>query len=86
MSRTVLPVWLITLVLAILVGVFAGPGYLGALPLVLAFAVLATFVIQLALSRKEELATRMIYSIGGSLVILAGATGVLWLLDGRLPA
>jgi len=80
-SRTILPVWLTTLVLAVLVAVFAGERYLGWLPLVLAFAVLLTFAIQLILSRKEELVTRMIFSIGGALAILMVATGVLWLLS-----
>lgn len=86
MSRTILPVWLATLVLAILVGVVAGPGYLTWMPLVLAFIVLLTFMIQLILSRKEQLVTRMIFSIGGALVILVVATGVLWVLHGRLAA
>ncbi|HWM33592.1 MAG TPA: hypothetical protein VNR36_05080 [Pseudolysinimonas sp.] len=84
MSRTILPVWLTTLVLAIGVGVLAGAAYLTWLPLVLAFIVLLTFAIQLILSRKEQLVTRMIFSIGGALVILAVATGVLGMLHGRL--
>jgi len=83
-SRTILPVWLTTLVLAIGVGVLAGAAYLTWLPLVLAFIVLLTFAIQLILSRKEQLVTRMIFSIGGALVILAVATGVLGMLHGRL--
>ena len=40
-------------------------------------SLLLTFVIQLALQRKEETVTRMIFSIGGALVILLGATVVL---------
>jgi heme/copper-type cytochrome/quinol oxidase subunit 4 len=83
-SRTILPVWLTTLALAIVVGVTAGPAYLTWMPLVLAFAVLLTFTIQLILSRKEQLVTRMVFSIGGALVILVVATGVLWVLHGRL--
>ena len=50
------------------------------LPLALAAVLLLTFVIQLGLSRKEELVTRMIYSIGGAVVILGVGTLVLWLL------
>ena len=38
---------------------------------------LLTFAIQLVLSRKEQLVTRMIFSIGGALVILVVATVVL---------
>ena len=75
-SRTILPVWLTTLVLVVLVGVFAGEAYLTWLPLVLAAVLLLTFVIQLILSRKEQLVTRMIFSIGGALVILLLATAV----------
>jgi len=79
-SRTILPVWLATLAAAIAVGLGSGPAYLTWLPVVLAGAVLLTFVIQLALQRKEQLVTRMIFSIGGALVILLVATGVLALL------
>jgi len=79
-SRTILPVWLTTLALVIVVGVVAGPGFLTWLPLVLAGVLLLTFAIQLVLSRKEELVTRMIFSIGGSLVILIVATVVLTLI------
>ncbi|CAN5406418.1 hypothetical protein BH09ACT4_BH09ACT4_15770 [soil metagenome] len=80
MSRTILPVWLTTLALVVVFGVFARASFLTWLPLVLAAVVLLTFFIQLVLSRKEQLVTRMIFSIGGSLVILVVATLVLWLL------
>lgn len=80
MSRTILPVWLTTLALVIVVGVLAGAAFLTWMPLVLAAVLLLTFAIQLVLSRKEELVTRMIFSIGGALVILVAATIVLWLL------
>lgn len=74
MSRTILPVWLTTLALVVIVAVSAGAAYLTWLPLVLAAVLLLTFVIQLVLSRKEQLVTRMIFSIGGALVILVVAT------------
>lgn len=77
MSRTILPVWLTTLAAAIVVGITAGDAYLTWLPVVLAGVLLLTFAIQLVLSRKEELVTRMIFSIGGALVILVVATVVL---------
>jgi hypothetical protein len=76
-SRTILPVWLTTLAAAIVVGITAGDAYLTWLPVVLAGVLLLTFAIQLVLSRKEELVTRMIFSIGGALVILVVATVVL---------
>lgn len=75
-----MPVWLATLAAAILVGITAGDAFLTWLPVVLAGTLLLTFAIQLILSRKEELVTRMIFSIGGSLVILVIATVVLALL------
>jgi hypothetical protein len=79
-SRTILPVWLTTLALLIVVGIVAGPAFLTWLPLVLAAVLFLTFAIQLVLSRKEELVTRMIFSIGGALVILVVGTVVLALL------
>ena len=77
MSRTILPVWLTTLAAAIVLGIVAGDAYLTWLPVVLAGVLLLTFAIQLILSRKEELVTRMIFSIGGALIILVAATVVL---------
>lgn len=80
MSRTILPVWLVTLAAAIAVGVLAGAAYLTWLPVVLAGVAILTFAIQLTLQRKEETVIRMVFSIGGALVILLVATGVLALL------
>lgn len=85
MSRTIFPVWLSTLVAASAVGVFAGAAYLTWLPVVLAGATLLTFVIQLALQRKEQTVTRMIISIGGALAILLVATVVLAVLHPAVP-
>lgn len=85
MSRTILPVWLLTLAAVIVVGVLAGPAYLTWLPIVLAGVVLVTFTIQLTLQRKEETVTRMVFSIGGALVILLGATVVLALMHPTNP-
>ena len=85
MSRTILPVWLLTLAAAIVVGVLAGAAYLTWLPIVLAGVVLVTFTIQLTLQRKEETVTRMVFSIGGGLVILLAATVVLAFLHPTNP-
>jgi hypothetical protein len=76
-SRTILPVWLTTVALVIVVAIVSGSTWLTWLPLVLAAVLLLTFAIQLVLSRKEQLVTRMIFSIGGALVILVVATVVL---------
>ena len=85
MSRTILPVWLLTLAAAIVVGVLAGSAYLTWLPIVLGGVLLVTFTIQLMLQRKEETVTRMIFSIGGALVILLGTTVVLAILHPTNP-
>jgi hypothetical protein len=84
-SRTILPVWLVTIVAVIVVAVLAGTSYLTWLPIVLAGVALLTFAIQLMLQRKEETVTRMVYSIGGALVILVVATVVLELLHPTNP-
>jgi hypothetical protein len=78
--RSVIPVWVVALVGAIVVGVFAASSSLTWLPIVLAGSVLVTMAIQLALQRKEGLVTRMMASLGGALVICAVATGILALL------
>ena len=74
------PVWIATLIGAVLVGVFAGSAFPTWIPVVAAGAVLLTFVIQLSLQRKEGLVNRMIASVGGSVAILAVTTVVLILL------
>lgn len=79
-SRSVPPIWLVALVGTILVGVFAGEAFLTWIPVVAAFAVLLTFVVQLSLQRKEGLVNRIIASVGGVLVILGIATVVLVVL------
>ncbi len=83
--RSVVPVWVVALAGAIVVGLLAPAGTrtvqsLTWLPIVLAGSVLLTFAIQLALQRKEGLVTRMMASLGGALVICAVATGILALV------
>jgi hypothetical protein len=71
-------VWVVAVVGAVIVGVISTPaGIYRWLAVVLAVTVLLTFVIQLALPSKEGLVTRMAASIGGSVVVLAVATGIL---------
>ena len=80
-APSVVPVWLVAIVGAVMVGVLAHPasqyGWMG---IVLVVAVFVTFIIQLALSTKEGLVLRTAASIGGAAVILAIATGVLALI------
>lgn len=75
---TIVPVWVLTLVAAVLVGVLSpADDFYVWLPLVLAGSIVLTFVLQLVLSEKEGLVTRTMLSTCGSLVILAVATAVL---------
>ena len=78
MLRTALPVWVLVVVGAVLVGLLAAPAeYLTWLPMVLGVAVLVTFSIQLAIVRRDGLVTRVMVSVGGSVVILFLATAIL---------
>jgi multisubunit Na+/H+ antiporter MnhB subunit len=78
--RSILPVWLAAVAGAVLVGVYAPDAAFTWLPVVMAGTILFTFVIQLALQRKEGLVSRVAASVGGAVVVLAVATGVLWLI------
>ncbi|MEO6505943.1 MAG: hypothetical protein ABIW36_01680 [Terrimesophilobacter sp.] len=81
MLRTVLPVWVLVAVGAVLVGLLAAPReYFTWLPIVLGIAVLLTFSIQLAIVRRDGLVTRAMVSVGGSVVILFLATVILGML------
>lgn len=75
--RSVIPVWVAAVLGAIAVGVFALSGALTWIPVVMAGAVLLTFAIQLGLARKEGLVERIMASLGGALIVLVVATGVL---------
>jgi hypothetical protein len=75
---SIVPVWVVAVAGAIVVGLVATPaGIYRWLAVVLAVVVLLTFLIQLALPSKEGLVLRMAASIGGAVVLLAVATGVL---------
>ena len=81
MLRTVLPVWVLVAVGAVLVGLLAAPReYFTWLPIVLGIAVLLTFSIQLAIVRRDGLVTRAMVSVGGSVVILFLVTVILGML------
>ncbi|QEO09354.1 hypothetical protein [Protaetiibacter larvae] len=81
--RSVIPVWAAVLVGAIVVLLVAPASALTWLPVVMAAAILLTFVIQLGVSRKEGLVERIIVSLTGALGILILATLVVWLLTLR---
>ena len=75
---TVVPVWALSLLGAVLVGVLSPRSeYLIWLPIVLAASTFATFCIQLATREKNGFVNRAMASVGGALVILMAATAVL---------
>jgi hypothetical protein len=75
---SIIPVWIVVVIGAIVVGLVATPvqEYVW-LSLLLALAILLSFVIQLGQPTTQGLVLRMTASIGGSVILLAIATGVL---------
>jgi hypothetical protein len=80
-NASIIGVWVLVVVGAVLVGVLARPtDYVGWMPLVLGVGMLAAFAIQLPLRAVDGLVTRLAVTASGSIVLLAIATGVLWLV------
>ena len=81
LNLTVLPVWMLALAAALIIG-FASPSAvrLTWVSVALAAIVILTFAIQLFLQRKDGFVVRAMVSIGVSILILAAATGVFALL------
>lgn len=78
---SIVPIWVVAIAGAILVGVVSHPdGIYGWLSIVLVVCVLLTFIVQLAMSTKEGLVMRTAASIGGAVILLAVATGILVLV------
>jgi predicted phage tail protein len=72
------PVWILVLIGIVLVAVLAAPSdHFKWLSIVLGGAVVVSFIIQLAIPQKAGLVSRMMASIGGSIILLAVATAVL---------
>jgi len=72
---SILPVWIVALAGAILIGVVVPPeSRLLWVALLFAVIVLGSFAVQLAIRRKEGFVSRVMSSTGGSLLILAAAT------------
>jgi hypothetical protein len=78
---TVSAVWAFALVAAVLIGIFSHPDRDGAwLSLALAASVMLALCIQLATREKRGFVSRLGSSVAGALVILAIATGVIYLV------
>jgi hypothetical protein len=78
---SIIPVWIVVVIGAVLVAVFSKPSqdYVW-LTMLLAVAILLSFVVQLAQPTTAGLVLRMTASVGGSVVLLAIATGAVVLL------
>ena len=75
---SVAPVWLGSIAAAFIIGFVAAPAdRIEWIAITLAAAIIVTFVIQLAIRRKEGFVVRAMASIGGSMFVLAVATAVL---------
>jgi hypothetical protein len=78
---TVSAVWAFALVAAVLIAIFSHGDRDGAwLSLSLAASVVIALCIQLATREKRGFVTRLASSVSGALVILAVATGIIYLL------
>lgn len=78
---SVTPVWLSAALGAAMVLSFVPVGeHFRWLQVTLAAATIGTFVVQLALDRKDGLVNRIMASLGGAVVILAIASGISALL------
>jgi hypothetical protein len=72
---SIISVWFLVVIATVLGGAFLPEKHqLNAIPLVFAGAILTSFVIQLAIQRKEGFVVRLMSSIGGAVIILAVAT------------
>jgi hypothetical protein len=78
---TVIPVWfLVALASALILTLVPLGDHLLWLSVTLAAGIILTFCIQLGLDRKEGLVNRVMASLGGSVIVLAAATGISVLL------
>jgi hypothetical protein len=78
---SVVPVWLLSLAGVIIIGVLASADLrVTWLAITLAGAVVLTFVIQIAIQRKERFVARATASIVGALAVVAAATAVFALI------
>jgi len=76
--RSVVPVWILTILAVVAVGVFVAPEqFLVFMPVVLGLALLVSFGVQLVVKERKGFVNRVSASVGGAVLILALATVVL---------
>lgn len=79
--RSIVVVWVLALVFAVLTGVLCARGQeLAWIGLSLAGCTIVTLCVQIGTRRKEGYVSRVTTSIVGAVIVLAGATGVFALL------
>jgi hypothetical protein len=78
--KSIVVVWVLALVCAVLVGLLAHEQPLTWIGLSLAGCTLVTMCVQIGTQRKEGYVSRMTASIVGAVLILAAATGILALI------
>ena len=80
--QTVSPfvVWVGAALAALVIALTVPGEYLVWLPIAFAGVVIVSFLIQLGIQRKEGFVQRVAVSVGGSVVVLAVATGLIDLL------
>lgn len=80
--RSIATVWVVAVVFAVLIGIFAGPEERFAwISLALAGSAIVTLVVQLGTGRVDGYVGRVTASVVGAAIVLAVATGILSLVD-----
>jgi hypothetical protein len=80
---TAIPVWILVVVaVGLTVALLPQETWSGALPVIAARAVLVTFIVQVSLQLKEGFVTRLLVTTSGIVVLLAIATGLLFIITG----
>lgn len=76
-QASVIFIWLVTILGAVLIGLLAGEDYVAWIVMALGASVVLTLCVQLALRRKEGFLARVTASLVGSMLVLAVASGIL---------
>ena len=74
--HSIWPIWALALVGSIVVAILVPVDSTVWLPIVLGTCVLASFAVQLGFPTQKGLVDRLFASVGGAIVVLAGATVV----------